>query len=163
MILLPRQRSTLSASDVMILKTMKPADFERLARASALVDYRRQGDPMRDIDGENIVVIVCKGIMALQQTLSDGRRSLAELFQAGDILDCRRKNRRFQGELVCLAKSRLYILNATIFDEISVGDPQVLAALQERQREQMHQLRDHCLDIGKKHLMSGSHPLFSNK
>ncbi len=144
------QRSTLNRCDAAIFEHMKPTDLDRLAAKSNMVDGARNSAPLSGSNPSKTVVVVCTGILALRNALSDGRTGLTELFEVDDILDLRRTERRFQGDVVCLTKSRFCALDATIFDEICASDPIVLADVQKRLREQMHILRDHCVDIGKK-------------
>jgi len=145
-----RRNCALQRPDAKIFGQMRQTDADRLFDSSTAMDCARNCSPMGGLDPDRTVLIVGSGILGSQHTLSDGRTSLTELFQPGDLIDLRRNGRRFQGDLICLTKSRLCVLNATVLDAIAAGDPAINAALQMRQREQMHALRDHCVDIGKK-------------
>ena len=145
-----RRKRALRRTDAEIFRQMREGDFDRLSETSTAIECSRNCLPLNGLDLDKTLLIVGSGILGLQHTLSDGRTSLTELFQAGDLLDLRRNGRSFQGDLICLSKSRLCALSAAVLDDIAMGDPAINAALQMRQREQMHSLRDHCVDIGKK-------------
>lgn len=96
------------------------------------------------------LMIVCAGTIALQHHLSDGRRSLSELFMKGDIIDYRRQSRRFQGDIVALNHAWTYGFQSEAFEDVCGSNPRVNLTYNTRLREQAHILRDHCVDIGKK-------------
>lgn len=96
------------------------------------------------------ICFVCDGTVGLQHFLSDGRRTVSEMFVPGDVIDCRRDLRCFQGEVVALNDARVCTIRADRFDGICGKNQAIDEAFSAQIREQAHVLRDHCIDIGKK-------------
>lgn len=133
-----------------ILGQLRPHDLRRLVAVSTVHACDRTAFPPVAGEGSRSVLLVTEGLLGLHHTLWDGRQCLSELLRPGYILDLRRDQRRFQGDLVALCESRIWLLDTQVLDDICRSDQSVGASLVLQQREQMHALRDHCVDIGKK-------------
>jgi len=91
---------------------------------------------------------VCSGILGRQHLLSDGRRSIVELFMKGDII--RGDSVPRNTEVIALTPCKLVSLDTKELDRLRRSSHKVDAAYQRCIENQNCILAEHCADISKK-------------
>jgi len=99
------------------------------------------------IKGSNLFG-VCSGILGRQHLLSDGRRSIVELFMKGDII--RGENVPRNTEVIALTACRLVNLDVAELERLRRSSQKVDTAYQRCIEKQNCILAEHCADISKK-------------
>lgn len=123
------------------LSKLDPSSLEAVMTDSLVIESRR-GDV---IDAQ--VGLVLSGAIALETTISSGRRALAELFHTGDLVDLRRHERMPQGKLVALADSVLMALEPDAFDRCIATHGDLATTFVTQLEDQVGRMRDHASDL----------------
>ncbi|WP_119165149.1 Crp/Fnr family transcriptional regulator [Algihabitans albus] len=139
-----------SRANKVICSVMKASDRKALSRRSCSLSLGKGEILSSERLSDWPVLAICGGAMAVQTWLSDGRRSLSQLFLQADLIELRRSPRPFTGELFALRPTHLCALHGRTLDEIRWTDRSVSQAYDAQIADQTHILRDHCVNIGKK-------------
>lgn len=99
---------------------------------------------------EPVVFAILEGVVALENHLSDGRRSLLALRFPGEYLDMNRADRHAANEVVALTPATVKVITQSVFEELLVKDAQQRRVYLRRLTDVMHQQFDHSSDLGKK-------------
>lgn len=101
-------------------------------------------------DGMGPVIAVVEGVIGMQHTLEDGRRTISAYYTKGDIIDLRQRSDHLQGALVSLTKAHVCRLQVTAFQSVLEENHGAWIAVSENLREQLHHGIGHATDLGKK-------------
>lgn len=100
------------------------------------------------------VFVLESGVAGLEQRLADGRRNLAALFLADDVVDLTTpepmRAAGDMGELVALTGVSVAAVPAAELAELLFADAELAALFAERQRRNLRRAVAHARDIGKK-------------
>ncbi len=125
--------------------------FEKAELRAARTVELNEGDQLTQVDfPEPVVFAVLNGVIAVENHLSDGRRSLLTLRFPGEYLDMNRADRHASGEVVALAPTSVKLLPRNIFEELLLLDSNLRHIYWRRATDIMHQQFDHSSDLGKK-------------
>lgn len=96
------------------------------------------------------VIAIIDGVLGMQHTLEDGRRTIAAYYTKGDIIDMRQRLAHMQGVLVSLTKARICRFQPATFQSVLETNHDAWTAVSENQREQNQLTICHAADLGKK-------------
>ncbi|MEM7669254.1 MAG: Crp/Fnr family transcriptional regulator [Pseudomonadota bacterium] len=103
--------------------------------------------------GEYITIdfgLMISGTVGIEYTVDNGRRSIAELFHSGDLVNMRRHERQPQGRLIALGDCSLLSLDIRDFETCARHHGDVTAAYNRRIEDQVGRMRDHANDLAVK-------------
>lgn len=102
----------------------------------------------KSICAKGDMVAICNGVLGLQHTLPDGRRSLTELFMRGDLVV---KNRvPADAQIIALAQTRICCLPMKNLNLLEATNKELKEIFAERLGKQSSQLCIHCADVAMK-------------
>lgn len=133
-----------------ICEPMTPEEKAALSAHCEVLELSRDEIALDSATASTRFFIVHEGIIGIEHFLSDGRRVLSELCFEGDAIDCRHVLRRFDSAAVALTDARICTLDGATLEKIRCDSPAVDRALAAQVREQVHSLRDHCVDVSRK-------------
>ncbi len=95
------------------------------------------------------ILVISSGAIGLQHFLKDGRRSISDIFLAGEILDFRHMGVS-NGTLICLLSGEAKLFEAEIFDRFQQKNPHLRAALTANHFRHNRFTASHCVDLALK-------------
>lgn len=96
------------------------------------------------------VVVIRRGVVALERELSDGRRILVSIFHDGDLVDLRQSERARQCRIISTAPSDLIVFDEGWMDICLTSCPTILAVVDRQIRRQQARSNDHIADLAAK-------------
>lgn len=94
--------------------------------------------------------LVISGTCGLEYLVGNGRRSIAELFHSGDLIDMSRHERAPQGRLVALGHCSVLTMPVDDFELCARHHSDILRAYRRQMEDQVGRLRDHVNDLATK-------------
>ena len=114
----------------------------RLVSAGKLVQVPRGPAP------EMAAGLVLNGVLAIAAETADGRRTLCQLYHAGDLVDRVGENR--DGRLEALSETQVLVCRDGAMERLLRQDLEIASVWISQFRAQAERLRRHCLDIASK-------------
>ncbi len=124
--------------------------LQQLSRYSSPMSLSRKATLDDTLVEKWPVIAVVDGVLGMQHTLEDGRRTIAAYYTRGDIIDMRQRLAHMQGVLVSLTKARICRFQPETFQSVLETNHDAWTAVSENQREQNQLTLCHAADLGKK-------------